>query len=68
MCYCRVESYHLPEIFAWNNEKNENRFQRVHRAYLRGRYKGNYSISIAQLISITEKVKELQNVLKETIF
>ncbi|MDQ6763134.1 MAG: HEPN domain-containing protein, partial [Bacteroidota bacterium] len=64
MRYCSMASWHLPEIFARTNEKNERLFQLLQKAYISGRYKDNYSISTPELMTIADRVKQLQNVMK----
>ena len=67
MRYCCMVSWNLPEIFARKYEKDERLFQLLQKAYVGGRYKDDYNISISELNTIAGKVKELQNLLKETI-
>lgn len=62
--YCSMVCFHLPEIFPHNNEKNERLFQLLQKAYVGGRYKDDYSISALELMTIADRVKQLQNVMK----
>ncbi len=65
--YCCMVSCHIPEIFLRNNEKNEQMFQLLQKAYIGGRYKDEYSVSTQELIKITGKVEALKNLLKNSM-
>lgn len=64
--YCSMVSYNILEIFSRKNEKNERLFQLLQRAYIDSRYKEDYIIRTDDLIMLTEKVRALLNVLKNT--
>ncbi len=56
----------LALIFSRNNEKNERLFQLIQKAYLDTRYKDDYNISVNDLLILTERVRALENIVKET--
>ena len=53
-------------LFPRNNEKNERLFQLIQKAYIDTRYKDDYSISVDNLLILTERVRALENIVKET--
>jgi hypothetical protein len=57
-------SYNITEIFSRNNEKNERLFQLLQKAYIQARYKADYTIRTDELITLTEKVRTLMDILK----
>jgi HEPN domain-containing protein len=63
--YCSMVSYELPAIFSKSNEKNERLIQLLNKAYIHARYKEDYSVNSHDLVAITERVKELQNLMLE---
>ncbi|MEJ7671697.1 MAG: HEPN domain-containing protein [Chitinophagaceae bacterium] len=65
--YCSMVSYKLPAIFPRNNEKNERLFQLLQRAYIDTRYKDDYVIRTDDLLLITERVRNLLEILKNAI-
>lgn len=56
----------LTLLFPRNNEKNERLFQLLQKAYIDTRYKDDYSISVDNLLLLTERVRALENIVKET--
>lgn len=66
--YCSMVSYNLPDIFPRNNEKNQRLFQLLQRAYVDSRYNEDYSICTNDLIAITERVKDLQDMMNNNNF
>lgn len=65
MRYCSMVSSKLTAIFPRNNEKNERLFQLLQKAYIDTRYKEDYSIKTEDLLTITERVRALEGVVKE---
>ena len=57
-------SYTIQDIFSRNNEKNERLFQLLQKAYIDSRYKQDYSIRTDELITLTEKVRTLMDIVK----
>jgi len=66
--YCSMVSYKLPGIFPKNNEKNERLFQLLQKAYVGSRYDKDYSIFTNDLIVISERIRELEKILKDKKF
>lgn len=64
--YCSMVSNKLPEIFITTNEKDKRLFTLLQKAYIDTRYKDEYSINTTDLLALTEKVKRLHGILKET--
>jgi HEPN domain-containing protein len=62
--YCSMVSYKIQDIFSRNNEKNDRLFQLLQKAYIDSRYKEDYSIRTDELITLTEKVRTLMDVVK----
>ncbi len=56
----------LALLFPRNSEKNERLFQLIQKAYIDTRYKDDYSISVDNLLILTERVRALENIVKET--
>lgn len=65
--YCSMFCYNLPEIFPRSSEKEEHIFQLLQKAYVGGRYREEYSITITDLQKIVEKVSALKEVMKNCI-
>lgn len=65
MRYCYMVCWHLPEIFARNNEKDERLFQLLQKAYVGGRYKDDYSLTMNDLDILSSKVRELRQLMDE---
>lgn len=63
--YCSMVSHKLQSIFPRNNEKNEQLFRLLQKAYIDARYKENYSIAIEDLKTITERIRALEGILKD---
>jgi HEPN domain-containing protein len=63
--YCSMVSYKLPDLFNRNNDKNERLFQLLQKAYIESRYKEDYSIKMEDLLSITERVRVLESIVKD---
>ncbi len=63
--YCSMVSPTLPDIFPGNNEKNERLFQLLQKANTGIHYKENYSICTKDLITITDRVRVLQQMMQE---
>ena len=59
--YSSMVSNMLPEIFPRNNDKNERLLQLPNKAYFETRYKDDYSISTTDLMTITERLRKLQD-------
>ena len=64
--YCSMVSYKITAIFLRNNEKNEHIFQLLQKAYIDSRYKESYLIKLEDLLTITERVRALELIIKET--
>ena len=62
--YCSMVSYNIADIFSRSNEKNERIFQLLQKAYIESRYKEDYTIRTDELITLTEKVRTLMDILK----
>jgi HEPN domain-containing protein len=65
--YCFMLSYKLPAVFPRTNEKNERLFQLLQKAYIDTRYKDDYIIRTNDLLVITERVRNLLEILKNLI-
>ncbi|MDB5279757.1 MAG: hypothetical protein JWR61_4712, partial [Ferruginibacter sp.] len=63
--YCALVNYKIPAIFPAGNEASERLLRLLQKAYIEARYKEDFAISSADLISITEKVKMLQGILQQ---
>jgi len=66
MRYCSMVSHKIADVFPRNNEKNEHIFQLVQKAYIDSRYKESFSISIDNLLVITERIRAIESIVKET--
>ena len=64
MRYCSMACPQLPEIFARNNEKGEKLFQLLQKAYIGGRYEKDYSITLAQLQMIRDRIMALRELFR----
>jgi HEPN domain-containing protein len=56
----------LALLFPRNNEKNERLFQLIQKAYIDTRYRDDYTISIDNLLILTERVRALEIIVKDT--
>ncbi len=64
--YCSMVSPKIAAIFPRNNYKNEHIFQLLQKAYIDSRYKESYAISIDNLKIITERIRAIESIVKET--
>ncbi len=65
--YCCMVCYQLPEILLGNNKENDKRlFNLLQKAYIDTRYKSDYNINTIDLIALTDILRRLNEVLKET--
>ena len=65
--YCCMVCYGLPEIMFGSNKENDKRlFNVLQKAYIDTRYKNDYSINTTDLLTLTEMVRRLNEILKET--
>jgi HEPN domain-containing protein len=64
--YCSMVNYKLPAVFPRNNEKNERLFGLLQRAYIDTRYKEDFTITTPELLTITERIKNLQEIMQDT--
>ncbi len=65
--YCCMVCYQLPEILLGNNKENDKRlFNLLQKAYIDTRYRSDYNINTMDLLAVTEIVRKLNNLLKET--
>jgi HEPN domain-containing protein len=58
--YCSMVNYQIPAIFPRNNDTNERLFQLLQKAYIDSRYKEGFKINSNDLLTIIERVKQLQ--------
>jgi len=61
--YCSMVSYKVEDIFPRNNEKNENLFLSLQKAYINTRYKDDFKITTDDILVIKERVKNIQQLL-----
>jgi len=64
--YCSMVSYNISDIFSRSNEKNERLFRLLQSAYIDSRYKEDYIIRTDDLIKITDQVRAMLDILKNT--
>ena len=62
---CSFLSDKIACIFPRNNDKNERLFQLLQKAYIDTRYKEGYCISIDNLLTLTDRVRALEKLVKE---
>jgi HEPN domain-containing protein len=58
--YCSMVSYKVEDIFPRDDQKNENLFQILQKAYISGRYKEGYNPKTVQIEMILNYVKKLK--------
>jgi len=63
--FCSFATANIMEVFPRNNDKNERLFKLLNKAYCETRYQNDYSITAGDLIVLTERVRALQQVMKE---
>ncbi|MCW3090489.1 MAG: hypothetical protein JWP81_1558 [Ferruginibacter sp.] len=63
--YASLVSYQLPDIFPQKSESDKRLFNLLQKAYIDTRYKEDYKISMPELLSLTEKVRRLQEILAD---
>ncbi len=64
--YCCMVCYQLPEIVLGNNKESDKRlFNLLQKAYIDARYKSNYSINAMDLLTLTDIVRKLNELLKK---
>ena len=61
--YCSMVNYQIQAIFPRNNDTNERLFQLLQKAYIDSRYKEGYKINSNDLLSIMERVEQLQQMI-----
>ena len=57
--YCNMVNYRIPEIFPRHNDQQERLLQLLQKAYIDTRYKDNYAICAAELLTIKEMLLKL---------
>jgi len=63
--YGSLVSYQLPDIFPRKTEQDKRLFALLQKAYVEARYKEDYSISVSDLLLLTEKVRHLQDIVAD---
>jgi HEPN domain-containing protein len=63
--YCRPFSAELAQLFPRNTEKENNLFQLLQKAYVHGRYRDDYVVTEKELLVLTERVKQLQHIVRQ---
>jgi uncharacterized protein len=61
--YASLISYQLPDIFPQKTEPEKRLFSLLQKAYINTRYKEDYKISIDELLSLTNKVRHILEIL-----
>ena len=65
--YCCMACYKLPEVILGNNKENDKRlFNLLQKAYIDTRYRNDYYITTVDLLALTDILKRLSEILKET--
>lgn len=62
---CSLISDKIACIFPRDNDKNERLFQLIQKAYIDTRYKEGYCIGIDNLLTLTDRVRALEKLVKE---
>ena len=62
--YCSMVSYTVADIFPKDNEKDGRLFQLLQKAYIDSRYKKDYIIRTDDIILLTDKVRNLLEIVK----
>jgi uncharacterized protein len=65
--YCQPFSAKLAAVFPRNNDKENNLFQLLQKAYVHGRYRDDYVITEKELQVLVQRVKLLQDVTRQII-
>jgi HEPN domain-containing protein len=63
---CTLISDMFTAIFPRNNDREERLFQLMQKAYIGARYKEDYKVSVEHLLVLTERVRALEKLVKET--
>jgi HEPN domain-containing protein len=63
--YGSMVSYMLPDIFPEKTEKDKCLFRLLQNAYSDARYKDDYNIHVSDLLSLTEKIRHIQELLEK---
>lgn len=65
--YCQPFSAKLAAIFPRNNDRENNLFQLLQKAYVHGRYRDDYVITEKELQVLMQRVKLLQDITRQII-
>ena len=63
--YACLVSYQLPDVFPQKADQNKRLFSLLQKAYIDTRYKEDYKISTPELLSLTERVKWIAEILTD---
>lgn len=63
--YCTMVNYKIPAIFPRENEADKRLFGLLQKAYIDTRYRDDFIISSSDVLSITERVRALQEIMQE---
>lgn len=61
--YCTMVHYQIPAIFPRDSKTNKKLLELLQKAYIDTRYKEDFTIGSSELITITERVKILQEMI-----
>lgn len=61
--YCGMISYQIPAIFPGEGEAGERLSGLLQRAYIDARYRDDFTISARELVTITERIRTLQEIM-----
>lgn len=63
--YARSFSAELWQLFPRNNEKEEQLFRQLQKAYIHSRYKDDYSVNEQELLTLKERLANMLKVVKQ---
>jgi len=61
--YASMVSYELPDVFAHRRDKDQQLLNLLQKAYSDARYGTDYTVTLEQLITLTEKVNRILQIL-----
>lgn len=63
---CTMINYKIPAIFPREKEADERLFRLLQKAYIDTRYKEGFVINISDILTLTKRVKALQEIVQDT--
>jgi HEPN domain-containing protein len=64
--YAGMVSYRIQDVFPRKTEKEKMLFKGLQKAYIGSRYDEDYSIGLVDLTELIDRVREIQEILKES--